>query len=265
MGSKICSRTRHLFALAVWPLILLTILGSCTQMLGGKAEIRQKRLFRIDVERVLKYLENSERPYDFMVQIDDFDMPSSYNKLRILSSTSRYEVKEDSYNSWAQRPKEMITDVVAGYLREAQLFSQLVRPRDLRDRRPDYILKGEIKSIERLDSGDQWYARLVMTMALEKTETSQTIWEGEITEQDDIEVFDPDMERAISAMSGLLRLKMERFIKEIDFKFLHMDRDDVALQLPGNGEEANYSGTDTTETEREIPTHYELIPGKIAQ
>lgn len=234
-------------------------------MLGGQAKIVQKRLFRITIEPI-NYLENSQRPYDVMVQFRDLQISSEYNKRPIISSTNLYQVKEDPNNSWARRPGEMITDVVVGYLREAQLFRQLVRQRDLFDRRPDYILNGAITALERLDSGDIWYAHMVMTLELENAETGQVIWVGEITEEDDIEVFDSDMQQTVVATSEILRRKMEHFIRRIDLIFLRQALDDPSLQIFENGAAKRDSTTvDSTKTRREIPSHYELIPGKIAR
>lgn len=259
MASKLSIYPRSLFLLG----ICLVVLNSCTQILGGKAEISKKSTYRLRVEPI-RYLAESRRPYNYLVQLKDLVISSEYNRRPIVSSSNLYQVEEDPNHSWAQRPAEMITNVVAGYLQDAQLVRQLVRERDLIDARPDYILKGEINALERLDSGDIWYAHLVMTLILENGETGQVIWKGEITDKDDIEVYDSDMQQTVVSMSALLGRKMERFIREIDLIFLRMD--DPTLQIPENGNASNDSTkVDTTDAGRQIPSHYELIPGKIAR
>jgi ABC-type uncharacterized transport system auxiliary subunit len=243
--------------------ICLVVLNSCAQILGGKAEISKKSTYRLKLLPI-RYLEGSRRPYDKLVQLKDIVISSEYNRRPIISSSNPYQIEEDPNHSWSQRPAEMVTNMVASYLNEAQLFRQLVRERDLIDDRPDYILKGEINALERLDSSDIWYAHLVMTLTLENVEKGQVIWKGEITDKDDIEVYDSAMQQTVVSMSELLGRKMERFIREIDLIFLR--EYDPTLQIPENGNSSNDSTkVDTTDAVRQIPSYYELIPGKIAR
>tara|TARA_Y100000588_G_scaffold112010_1_gene122863 strand:+ start:1341 stop:2132 length:792 start_codon:yes stop_codon:yes gene_type:complete len=252
-----------LFRLGISLPLCLLFLNSCAQILGGKAEISKKIDWHLNVETI-RYLPESRRPYDKLVQLKDLVISSAYNRYPIISSPNPYQVEESPNHRWAQRPAEMITNLIANYLQDAQLFSQLVRERELLDTRPNFILKGEIKAIERIDSGDIWYAHLVMTLTLEDMDQGKVIWKGEITGKDDIEVYDADMQQTVISMSELLGRKMERFIREIDLIFL---RDiDPTLQLPENGNSRGDSTrTGTTNAVREIPSHYELIPGKIAR
>ena len=238
----------------------------CAQMLGGKAEIRRKRRFTIVAEPIRRYLENSQRPYKAVVQLRTFDIAGSYEQNEIVYRSSLYELKRDPLHVWSQRPREMITDVVEEYLKEAQLFTRLATEQDLLDQRPDYVLSGTIKALERFDSGDRWFARLVLSMQLVRREDSQVIWRGEITPADELEVFNPDMQYTVQALSEILRRKMEQFIREIDSIFLNMQsaRQGLLSQAPAPGDSARTARTDTAAAERKIPDYYELIPGKLA-
>jgi len=246
--------------------VALTSLLSCAQLLGGKPQILQKRRFNIPIEPIRRYLENSERPYTATVQLQTFDVAGAYNQSEIIFRTSLYELKRDPLHTWGQRPRDMITDVVEVYLKEAQLFTRLVTDRDLVDRRPDYVLSGTVKALERFDSGDRWFARLVLSMQLVHQEDSRVIWRGEITDDDEIEVFNPDMEYTVQAMSEILRRGMEQFIREIDFIFLKMQgpQEEALQEIATLADTTQTSPADTTQSRREIPSYYELIPGKLA-
>ncbi len=61
-------------------LVALTSLCSCTQFLGGKAEIRQKRRFTLIAEPIGRYLKGSQRPYNHTVQLQTFDIAGAYNQ-----------------------------------------------------------------------------------------------------------------------------------------------------------------------------------------
>lgn len=247
-------------------LVALGIFSSCTSILGGKAEIQQKRRFTIVAEPIRRFLEESDRPYTATVQLRAFDIAGSYNQSEIVSRSSLYELQRNPLYSWGQRPRDMITDVVLGYLKDAQLFTRLVTERALLDERPEYVLSGTIKALERFDSGDRWFARLLLSMQLVRREDGQVLWRGEITDEDELEVFNSDMEYTIQSLSEILRRKMERFIREIDFLFLNMEhaQNGVSLRLLAPSDSTGSAVSDSTENQRVIPSYYELIPGKLS-
>ena len=61
--------TKRAFACGL--LLLATCLSGCTQLLGGNAELPQRRWFKVNVKPMRNGLENSERPYPFQVQIKE--------------------------------------------------------------------------------------------------------------------------------------------------------------------------------------------------
>jgi len=243
----------------------LFALASCSQLLGGKAEIRQKRRFTVAVEPVRGYLEKSQRPYSATVQIQTFDIAGAYSLSEIVSRRSLYELRRDPLHVWGQRPRDMITDVVGQYLRNAQLFTRLASERDLLDRRPDYILNGTIRALERFDSEDRWFARILMSMQLVRQEDGKVIWRGEITADDEIEVFNADMQYTVQAMSEILRRKMEQFIRQMDLIFLNMQYPATVPELAeSSADTTQVAQTDTVDSAPAIPGYYEMIPGKLA-
>lgn len=245
-------------------LAALLALASCGQLLGGKAEIRQKRRFTLAVEPIRRYLETSKRPYSAIVQLQTFDIAGAYSMSEIVWRRSLYELRRDPLHVWGQRPRDMITDVVGQYLRNAQLFTRLASERDLLDQRPDYILNGAIRAIERFDSEDRWFARILLSMQLVRQEDGRVVWRGEITADDEIEVFNADMEYTVQAMSEILRRKMERFIRQIDLAFLNLQRPAGIPELVESpADTVQLTQTDTDTSEPAVPDYYELVPGKI--
>ena len=251
-------------------LLTVLVLTGCAQLLGGKATIRQKRRFTIVAEPIRYAVTGSQRPYPVTVQLRTFDIPDHYNQLEIISRSSPYELRRDRLHVWALRPREMITEVVAEYLRKAQLFSRLSTDRDLLTDRPDYVLTGSIRALERFDSGDRWFARLLLSMQLVRQEDGQVLWQDDITRADEIEVFNPDVEYTVQALSEILRRAMESFVRQLDGLFLRMSSSPqggpIAIAPADTtglkGASALATPTDTTETSP--PDYYEIIPGKLA-
>jgi ABC-type uncharacterized transport system auxiliary subunit len=237
---------------------------SCTQILGGKAEIRQNRLYLIEAEPIRRYLKDSERPYSAVVELEPFKVSRAYNRKEIVFRRSELEIRFDKHHIWAVRPPDMITDTIEQYFEKASLFTHLGR--DFLENRPDYKLSGAIKAIERYDSGDLWFARLAMSMQLVDTADSKVIWRGDFDAER--QVYNPGMVYVIQALREILRQQMEKYLNEIDLVLLKMKRQqdgrglyELPALLDASTQEAP---PDTTEPGRPASPDYELIPGKLA-
>ena len=89
--------------------------------------------------------------------------------------------------------------------------------RDFYDRRPDYVLSGVVKAVERFDSGDVWAAHLAMSMELVRQEDALAVWQKDF--DDERQVFFPEMKHTVAAFSQILGQQMETSMREIDFLF----------------------------------------------
>ena len=247
-------------------LLLAVGLAGCAQLLGGNAELVQKRFYTINTERLGNSLENSERPYAFRVQIKGFEAPRAYDRSEIIIRRDQYELQLDKLHNWMERPSDMFTDRIKQYLRQANLFTHIGGDRDFWDHRPDYTLTGTIKAIERFDSDDVWAAHLAMTIELVRQEDGKVIWQKDFDEERT--VFFPEMKQTISAFSTIFGQQMEKSMREIDFVFLNNQRVGANGALTGlpilpNGETAPAS-QDTALLIDTDSNDYKLIPGKLA-
>ena len=243
---------------------LLLLLSNCTGLLGGKADIPERRKFNLVTHRLQLRLKDSKRPYPYDLQIKRFAVPYIYDRDRIVFRLSPYENKDDRWNVWAERPSQHVTDVIEQYLEGANLFSRISQV--YLDDRPDYVLTGTVKAMERFDSGDLWFAHLAMTARLVDNKTNAVIWTEEFDETQ--RVYRPDMASTIEIMSQVLRTEVEKWIKDIDFKFMNKLRVEegeevLERELSNTNGVANVALEDTLE--RHGPdSDYELIPGKLA-
>jgi ABC-type uncharacterized transport system auxiliary subunit len=246
-------------------LILLILAASwgCSQLLGSRAEIRDRRKFIIEAEPAQLNLPNSERPYQLRVQIDRFSVSSLYNRDQIIFRLTPEEIDDDRYNLWAVRPADMITSAVADYLRRAGLFTDVRE--DFLNSSPDLTLTGTINSIERYDSGDRWFGRLNITMQLVDRQ-NQIFWQHQFN-PDEIEVYDSDMVFTVQALRELLRLNMERAISSLDRALLYRKATLEGRDLTGLLEGYDTSVEESQEDTAEIPLEtldYQIMPGKLA-
>ena len=242
----------------------LAACASCTSLIGGKAEIRENRKFIIESGQLELNLPNSERPYALHVEVGKFDISRLYDRNRIILRKSAEEVRDMAYHSWAVRPSEMITDAVEGYLKEARLFTDIRQ--DFVDVIPEYRITGTVKSLERLDSGDQWYAnfRLSVQLVDGRNEVVKR-WDFD----DEAErVYHRDFVHTVSAFNELLRRFMYRVVRDMDHMFLirKLQRENRPYQhildVP-NGRAAATADTAVSDTTRDAPhPDYDIIPGK---
>ena len=254
-----CSRYLRAAAIA-----LAAAFPSCTSLIGGKAEIRENRKFIIESGQLSLNLPNSERPYALHVEVGKFDVSRVYDRNQIILRQSAEEVREKAYHSWAVRPSEMITDAVEGYLKEARLFTDIRQ--DFVDVIPDYRITGTVKSLERLDSGDQWYAnfRLSVQLVDGRNEVVKR-WDFD----DEAErVYHRDFVHTVTAFNELLRRYMYRVIRDMDHMFLirKLQRENRPYQhildVP-NGRASAAADTVVSDSTRDAPhPDYEIIPGK---
>ena len=237
-------------------LVLATVLAGCAQLLGGDAKLPQKRYFKLHIEPLRGSVEDSERPYPFRVQVKGFETPRAYDRTNIIRRRDQYELQRDNLHHWMERPSDMITDAVKQYLRQADLFTYVGGEHDFFDHRPDYVLSGSVKAIERFDSGDLWAAHLVMTMELVRQADGKVIWQDDFDEEK--QVFSPAMIHTVAALSGILGQRMQKAIGEIDFKFSSKQR---PASSASDAEIAPAARDTVLQTQAD---HYELIPGKLA-
>jgi len=252
--------------LGIFLTLAILALTGCTQFLGGKAEVPQRRLFMINVEPLRNSLEKSARPYALQVQIKNFEVSRAYNRNEIIVRRDQYELQRDTQHHWMERPGDMFTAIIKQYLRHADLFTYVGGDRDFYERRPQYVLNGTVKALERFDSGDVWAAHLAMTMELVRQEDGQVIWQTDFDEERT--VFFSAMKHTVAAFSAILAQQMEQTIRQIDFTFLQKERNEAnetleILNSSGN-EQTIASAPDTTLLIETDSHDYELLPGKLA-
>ena len=253
-------------------LLLLVLLPSCSQLIGGKTVIRQSRKFVIDDSVPLRLeLPLSGRPYPYEVAVERFDVSRLYARDQVVLRLSTEEISEDPLLRWAHRPGDMITDAVEGYLRQSFLFKD-VRQEFLDE--PDFTLTGSVKAIERIDSGDRWFAKLAISMQLVDRD-AHVVWLQDFgfDPEESVEVFDEDFVHTVSRMKQMLYDYMVQTVRGIDLKILirkwQKENRDVPYLIEqyenGNAVSPTADSPDAGAGRILVPhPDYDVIPGKPA-
>jgi len=249
--------------------LFLGLLPACSQLLGGKAVIQQKRKFVVAdaIPLHVALPTSSQRPYPYKVAVERFTVSRLYERNQVIYRLSPEEIYDNSYLQWANRPSDMITDAVEGYLRQSLLFKD-VRQEFLEQ--PDYTLSGTVKALERIDSGDEWFAKMALTMQLTDS-NGVVVWHDEFGFDEPVQVYDGDFVHTVAKLNQMLHGYMVKAVWGIDHKILlrKYKHDQKPIELINQLiHEYEYRGTtivngDSLGIRRLVPSNdYRVIPGK---
>lgn len=164
---------------------------------------------------VITYLPESEgvnymKSYPFKVQLLRFDIQKIYDRYNIVYRYSPYEIKYYNVSNWAVKPNEMLTDLLEKHIVSSNLAETVQR--DYFDTSPDYVVTGNIEKIEKLDSGDFYYAHIAMNLSLIRYKDYQTIYQMKIDERK--KIFKTETSFFVEGISAIISEKFSEFIKE---------------------------------------------------
>ncbi|MFH1567557.1 MAG: ABC-type transport auxiliary lipoprotein family protein [Gemmatimonadota bacterium] len=243
----------------------VTCLCACGSLIGKRSDVPERRKFIIEAAPLRITVPRSARPYPYRLEVREFAVSRMYERDQIVFRLSPEEIREDRWHVWAVRPGQMITDAIEQYLRDARLFTDIRQ--EFLDTNPDYSFSGTVNAIERFDSGDQWYARLTLTMQV-MDQQNQIVWRHTFGEQAE-QVYNPDFGHTVETMKQLLRRYMEEAIPEIDLQVhvrmlqaQNQPYEDLLVAAPA--EAATVADTTAGGSMPGAHPHYEILPGKVA-
>ncbi|RYF11484.1 MAG: hypothetical protein EOO40_03255 [Deltaproteobacteria bacterium] len=168
-----------------------------------------------------------------LLRVRDLDAESAYDRFQIVMRKSPFELLYRNREVWAVKPNRMLSDLIARGIAEQEVFSGVNR--ELSERRPDYLLSGELHSIEIYDSGDAWYAHAAFSLQITHFETGKLLWTYHFDERKDIAPH--NFALAVRAMSELITEAIEKAIVSMEHMrspddLLPEDQQKVPLMRP---------------------------------
>lgn len=135
-----------------------------------------------------------------LLRVRDLDSEAAYDRFQIVIRRSPFELSYRQKDVWAVKPQRMLSDLIARGLTEQGLFSSVTR--ELGERRPNYLLSGELHAIEVYDSQDTWFAHLAMGWQISDFETGRILWTYNYDDRKNIPAN--NVAHAVRAISELL-------------------------------------------------------------
>ncbi len=155
--------------------LLFLFLLLCTLVLDAcskKQIIRQ--YYVIELPQVTKVPETEQLNYN--VDVRNFRVGQAFDQTRIAVRTDSHELNYYYYHHWAVKPSQAVADVVYEYLEQTNLFTRTFRGFSYS---PDYLVTGEVKSLERVQKNNSWYARIDIRLELIDAENELSVVEDE--------------------------------------------------------------------------------------
>lgn len=136
-------------------------------------------------------------PVPGMVRVRDLDTESAYDRLGLVVRRSPYELTFRARDTWAVKPGRMLSDALARAMAERHTFVGVTR--ELSERRPDYLMAGELHALEVDQSTPRWQAHLSVTLQLSAVGDGTILWTRNFDERES--VAGQDYAAAVQAFS----------------------------------------------------------------
>lgn len=161
-----------------------------------------------------------------LVRVRDLDAESAYDRFQIVLRRSPFELVYRHRDVWAVKPNRMISDIIARGLMSQNVFSAVTR--ELSERRPQYLLSGELHAIEVYDSGNTWFAHLDLSLQISHFASGQILWTFNFDDRKEVPSQEfPICVRALSELvsdaieSAMVSMRTMRSVNDIEGENIH--------------------------------------------
>ena len=201
---------------AIFVLAAAALTLSCSWGIGSQVQTRN--YYILSYTPATEFPASSRRPYDFALQIGQFDVQRIFNRQNILYRFSPHQIQYYELQQWAVRPDQMFGDIVLKHCEAADLTNRIGT--DFYDSRPDFRLDGMVEALEKYDAGDLFYAHLSMSFKLLRVSTGEQVWAYSFDQRK--QVFQSDMVYTVRGLSSILESEMNIVVGQLDSLFLVM-------------------------------------------
>ena len=155
---------------------LLFVLICCLGLATCSKKQVIRRYYVIELPQMTEQVPELDQ-LNYNVDVRNFRVDQAFDQTRIAVRTDSHELNYYYYHHWAVKPSQAVADVVYEYLEQINLFTQTFRGFSYS---PDYLVTGEVKSLERVQKNNSWYARIDIRLELIDAENELSIVEDEM-------------------------------------------------------------------------------------
>ncbi|MBN1480539.1 membrane integrity-associated transporter subunit PqiC [candidate division KSB1 bacterium] len=157
--------------------------------------------------------------FDIKVDVRDFRVARAFDQTRIALRTNSNELDYYFYHHWAAKPSLSVADFVYDFIEGTNIFTGRFRGISYN---PDYLITGDIKSLERIQEHKAAYAHVHMVIELINAETEQVVVRYEDNQQVPVEPA-KSMNTFARVTSQILKHFADEFLDQVQL-FLEENR-----------------------------------------
>jgi ABC-type uncharacterized transport system auxiliary subunit len=150
-------------------------------------------------------------PFPYTVRVKDFAINATYEGDQLVYREDVNEVAYEKERRWTERPQRMVADMARKYLRQSGIVEQVIEK--LGEKPPDFMLEGDIDAIEELDSGQDTYAHLAVSLRLVRFDTDLVVWRHSFEERR--KVPGEKARAVVRALSEILEQELNKSVDEL--------------------------------------------------
>ena len=150
-------------------LILLLIILSLAAMSCGK-RITTRRYYVLEIPTTEQRPKPTKSEFDARVDVRDFHVSRAFDQTRIALRTNTNELDYYFYHHWASKPSLVIADYIYELVENRNVFSVLSRSISYN---PDYVIRGDVKSLERIQEDKNAFAHVQIQIELIDPKTGE--------------------------------------------------------------------------------------------
>ncbi|MDZ7722711.1 MAG: ABC-type transport auxiliary lipoprotein family protein [candidate division KSB1 bacterium] len=193
----------HLFYAFV--IVSLMMLAGCSH----KQPARKYFIFEF-TNQDYPAVEQADTTFDVIVDVLDFRVARAFDQTRMVVRTQSNELNYYYYHHWAVRPSYAIPALVYDYFEYKNVFRRINRGISYN---PDYIIIGEVKSIERIQTKAGDLAHIHILFEFQQADNKIALIKHEATLIDKFD--DPSMNGFVKTLNHSLVFTLEQFKNKI--------------------------------------------------
>jgi ABC-type uncharacterized transport system auxiliary subunit len=149
------------------------------------------------------------------VAVARFRTPQMLAQDRVVFRPSPVQVDYYNYHRWSGFPADLVTEAFIGHLRRSGLFKSVSSIQS--GAKADILMRGQILSLEEVNSGDGVAARVALTLEALDNKTRAVVWSGRASHEN--AVAERTVEGVVRELNDGVRKCFEQLSQDLAQRF----------------------------------------------
>lgn len=177
-------------------------------MLFACSKLKESNFYVLEYQPSVPAELKEHEQFPYRLQVKEFTINRAYDNSRIVIRPSAHKILYDRYSLWALRPQQSFADLLIQHINRLQLFNSCQKR--FLHKKPDYLIQGQIKKIEKYENPDITRADLQFKIEMYDLETDKVVLCKEFTSYK--KLYTSNMSYFVKSLSEQLKESYEEFV-----------------------------------------------------